>query len=66
MTQAPLTDQGVPALLENFDRLDTLFRDEKLVDEDLSLCFTCLRWTSGDENCRRGYRCELQSMADQR
>ena len=25
MMQVPLIDQGVPALLENFDRLETLF-----------------------------------------
>jgi hypothetical protein len=65
MTQVPLIDQGIPALLENFDRLETLFRDGGVVDEDLSLCFTCLRWTTGDEGCRRGYRCELQLALDQ-
>ena len=65
MMQVPLIDQGVPALLENFDRLETLFPSEVLVNEDLSLCFTCLRWTTGDEDCRRGYRCELQLALDQ-
>jgi hypothetical protein len=63
MTQSPLIEEGPPALLENFDRLETLFRNEARVGEDLSLCFTCLRWTTGDENCRRGYPCELQPTA---
>lgn len=63
MTQSSLIQEGPPALLENFDRLETLFGGEVRVGEDLSLCFTCLRWTTGDENCRRGYSCELQSTA---
>jgi hypothetical protein len=49
----------IPAVLENFDRLETLFNHEERAEEDLSLCFVCLRWTTGDENCRRG-ACELQ------
>jgi hypothetical protein len=31
MTWVPSIDQGIPALLENFDRLETLFRDEVLL-----------------------------------
>jgi hypothetical protein len=65
MTEVPLIEQGITALLDNFDRLETLFPGRVRVDEDLSLCFTCLRWTTGDEGCRRGYRCELQLALDQ-
>jgi hypothetical protein len=49
----------IPAVLD-FDRLETVFNHEERAEEDLSLCFVCLRWTTGDENCRRGYGCELQ------
>lgn len=52
---------GIPALADEFDRLVDLFPEEPGSEEDLSLCFLCLRWTTGDEGCRRGYRCELQS-----
>jgi len=65
MTQIQSMDQGVPPLLENFDRLETLFSGEGRAGEDLSLCFVCLRWTTGDEGCRRGYRCDLQLALDQ-
>lgn len=64
MTPIP-TDQGQPAILEDFDQLETLFPREARTEEDLSLCFMCLRWTTGDEDCRRGYRCELQVAQDQ-
>jgi hypothetical protein len=65
MTQIRQTDSGVSALLENFDSLERLFDSRGRVDEDLGLCFLCLRWTTGDEGCRRGDRCELQLMLDQ-
>ena len=65
MTQIPLPEQSVPIPTEGFDRLETLFHREALMEEDLSLCFMCLRWTTGDEGCRRGYRCELQLAQDQ-
>ena len=65
MTQLPLQDQGLPAVLESFEALETLFNRGARADEDLSLCFVCLRWTTGDEGCRRGYRCELQLALDQ-
>ena len=65
MTQIQSTDPGVPPLLENFDSLERLFDSRGRVDEDLSLCFVCLRWTTGNEGCRRGDRCELQLKLDQ-
>lgn len=54
MTPKPLTDPGALTLLENLDSLERLFDGRGRVDEDLSLCFLCLRWTTGDEGCRRG------------
>ncbi len=54
-------DQGGPALLEDFDRLQTLFPAEAHAEKDLALCFLCLRWTTGDEGCRRGDPCELEA-----
>lgn len=65
MTPIRLTDPGASALLENFDSLEKLFDGRGRVEEDLSLCFLCLRWTTGDEGCRRGDRCELQLGLDQ-
>lgn len=64
MTQVPFTDPGVEPVL-SFDALEALFQRESRADEDLSLCFMCLRWTTGDEGCRRGDRCELQLAQDQ-
>ncbi len=32
--------------------------------DDSSLCFLCMRWTSGDEGCRRGVRCDYQVALD--
>jgi hypothetical protein len=60
MMQPPLTDPGASALLENFHSLEKLFDGRGRENEDLSLCFLCLRWTTGDEGCRRGDRCDLQ------
>jgi hypothetical protein len=65
MTQLSLQDQGFPGVLGNFEALETLFSRGARADEDLSLCFVCLRWTTGDEGCRRGYRCELQDALNQ-
>jgi len=53
MAQTMLKEEGLPALLENFDRLEDLFHGEARAEEDPSLCFVCLRWASGDEDCRR-------------
>ena len=55
-------EEGVTALVDEFDRLDTLFQSGVASDKDLSLCFVCLRWTTGDEGCRRGYRCEIEQL----
>jgi len=65
MTQLSLQDHGLPTFQEGFEALETLFSHGARADEDLSLCFVCLRWTTGDEGCRRGYRCELQLALDQ-
>jgi len=65
MTQLQLQHQSLPAFQESFEDLETLFSRGARADEDLSLCFVCLRWTTGDEGCRRGYRCELQLALDQ-
>jgi hypothetical protein len=32
--------------------------------DDAALCFLCMRWTSGDPDCRRGARCEYQLALD--
>jgi len=64
MTQVSSTDPGVPAVL-NFDSLEALLQRGSHTDEDLNLCFMCLRWTTGDEGCRRGDRCELLLAQDQ-
>ena len=55
-------EEGVTALVDEFDRLETLFQSGAGSDKDLSLCFVCLRWTTGDEGCRRGYRCDLEQL----
>jgi len=65
MTQIRQADPGVSALLEKFDSLERLFDSGGRENEDLGLCFLCLRWTTRDEGCRRGDRCELQLMLDQ-
>jgi hypothetical protein len=59
MMPLSVKNQGV---WDGFDRLEALFPSR--ADEDLSLCFVCLRWTTGDEGCRRGDRCELQLALD--
>ena len=64
MTQTSSTDEGMRDLMEGFERLETLFDRKPREDEDLSLCFLCLRWSTGDESCRREYRCELQPAPD--
>lgn len=64
MTQLPLADQNLRIFLQGIDNLDNLFRCEPSTNEDLSLCFVCLRWTTGDEDCRRGHRCDLQKALD--
>ena len=58
-----MDNQGARAFVEGFDRLEALFQ-RQVRDEDLSLCFVCLRWTTGDEGCRRGDRCTLQLAQD--
>ena len=63
-TPLPLADQTLQSFREGLDSLDTLFRSEPIATEDLSLCFMCLRWTTGDEDCRRGHRCDLQKALD--
>jgi len=65
MTQIQQTGPGVSALLEEFDSLERLFDGSGRMDEDLSLCFLCLRWTTGDEGCRCGYLCERQLKLDE-
>lgn len=64
MTQLVLADPNLRAFLEGIDNLENLFRSEPSTNEDLSLCFVCLRWTTGDEDCRRGHRCDLQKALD--
>ena len=64
MTQTALENETAPAWLEDFDRLEKMYSGEARRDEDLSLCFLCLRWTTGDEGCRRGDRCELLRALD--
>jgi len=64
MTQLLLPDQNLQAFLQGIDNLENLFRSEPSKNEDLSLCFVCLRWTTGDEDCRRGHRCDLQKALD--
>ena len=59
-------DQGLPEIRVAFDRLETLFPDEPRAAKDLSLCFICLRWTTGNEDCRRGYGCELEAAVEGR
>ncbi len=54
-----------PVFDRDIDRLETLFRTcEHPVRDDLSLCFLCLRWSSGDEDCRNGVRCAMQLELD--
>ncbi len=57
-THYPVFDGGA-------NRLDTAFQVcEKPARDDLSLCFLCLRWSSGDEDCRNGVRCAMQLELD--
>ena len=63
-TQLSLADQNLRAFVEGLKNLESLFRCEQITSEDLSLCFMCLRWTTGDEDCRRGHRCDLQKALD--
>ncbi len=54
-----------PVFDGDLSRLDTLFQScEKPARDDLSLCFLCLRWSSGDEDCRNGVRCAMQLELD--
>jgi hypothetical protein len=54
-----------PVLDRGLDRLETLFQIcEEPVRDDLNLCFLCLRWSSGDEDCRNGVRCAMQLEID--
>jgi hypothetical protein len=65
MTQVPLTDPSVPRMLDSLESLESLFNRGARAGEDLSLCFLCLRWTTGDEGCRRGDQCELEAQLAQ-
>ncbi|MBZ5724534.1 MAG: hypothetical protein LAP87_06010 [Acidobacteriia bacterium] len=49
----------MPPVFEGFDGLETLFNGVQ-PREDLSLCFVCLRWASGDPDCVAGRSCDLQ------
>ncbi len=54
-----------PAFDGGLDRLETLYDiKDKPARDDLSLCFLCLRWSSGDDDCRNGVRCEMQLKLD--
>lgn len=61
MAPAPvkLNEQNLPPVFEGFDGLETLFNGVQ-PREDLSLCFVCLRWASGDPDCVAGRSCDLQ------
>jgi hypothetical protein len=50
----PAFDRGVSAAV----------RAKEQPRDDLSLCFLCLRWSTGDEVCRNGARCEMQVKLD--
>jgi hypothetical protein len=62
MTDVAAIFGSSPAVFDQgWERLEALFpASEPEVREDLSLCFVCLRWTSGDHCCRTGAPCELQ------
>jgi hypothetical protein len=65
MTPAELSDFSLPASTEGFDGIEMLYQPgDTPVRDDLSLCFLCLRWTSGDHDCRSGIRCKYQLMLD--
>jgi hypothetical protein len=54
-----------PAFDGGLDQLDALFQIRgKPAREDLDLCFLCLRWSSGDADCRNGVRCDMQQQLD--
>jgi hypothetical protein len=61
MTQGTATDPTLPIFFEGFERLETLFPNSEMEPpEDLSLCFVCLRWTTGSPDCRAGHRCDVR------
>lgn len=55
---ARLDDEGLD------DLGDSLLSVEEPARDDLSLCFLCMRWCSGDPRCKAGIRCEYQITLD--
>jgi hypothetical protein len=65
MAPAPSMNDTRPAFNESLDSLEALFQPTQVAArDDFSLCFLCLRWTSGDHDCRSGIRCDLQLTLD--
>jgi hypothetical protein len=66
MTPEELPDQTLAGFNQSLGSGEALFQPGKPpVRDDSSLCFLCLRWTSGDHDCRNGIRCDLQLIMDQ-
>jgi hypothetical protein len=64
VTPAVLEKQSLPTP-SGLDSLEAFSQmGEVPVRDDMALCFVCMRWASGDGECRRGVRCEYQLALD--
>jgi FixJ family two-component response regulator len=58
MTQSPLLDQNDRHFVEGLEGASHSRGDAPTRENDLALCFVCLRWASDGPNCRQRYRCD--------
>jgi hypothetical protein len=62
MSETLLMDDTLAPSFEGFESLDGLVREpDSDLQEDLSLCFVCMKWASGNRECRIGNACDLQA-----
>lgn len=60
-----IEDTSAPSF-DGFENLDGLVQEaDSTSRQDLSLCFVCMKWASGDPECRIGNACELQPECEQ-
>jgi hypothetical protein len=62
MPRSQWSDEDLMPPFEGFKALDDVFQNQETSGkrDDLSVCFVCLRWTSGDPNCRLGNECDVR------
>ncbi len=65
MAQECSVEQILPPVFEVFKAREKGFTSGgQETQEDLSLCFLCMRWAAGDPDCRSVHRCDLQLVLD--